>query len=919
VLANDGTTTGTPVVKWNPGYGAATMNDDGTFTYTKGSWATAPGGQDEFFYELDGQIVKVSITIPEATTGGEEPVDPVNPEPTDPEISLDGPAQVTEGGAAIYTFIRSGSPTSALDVVVNVSGTAVPGQDYTAVSAMVSFAAGSTTATLTIQTTDDTPVEQAETLSVVVAQGTGYTVNGTAGSVTTQLLDNDVATPLPATNQTITAVTTEGMNFTGGAGNDTLVFPTIAAGQTQMLGGTSPVTNVISLGALIVGTIYAGKTISNIENLTFESIQGPAPRTLTINGDANDNILTVSRTTRKTDINGGDGSDTINYTGTGLDAQASVISGGTGNDTVKVSSAAIIDDRVSSGTSGDDTYDIGTGARQEIRFGTNNGNDTVKNYSLGEGTIHPDVLDFSAAGIDASTVTVSETGGNTVFRINGSSTVTVEGVTGLEFGKHWKALGTYAPPVVEPPPDEPTGEAGIDVSSLSLNVAEGGASDTMDVKLTRKPTHDVTVTLGSDGGLLFSVGGGAPSATPTLTFTPSNWNRPQTVTVTAIDDTDYQAVGGGTTIYFEPITSQDPLYADYFPPSGWATFTENDPEPSVAPPTAQATGADVWEDNPVVELQGNGYSAGDFGITAYEIVSQPVEGGTVTMTDDRTFRFEGDMEFLSSLNRGDVKPITFEYRVSDGEVWSAPAKMTFNVYGFTNGADETYQAFTHSTLGQTDFLALNGGDGNDTVVFNSITVTSGEDVSVALDKAFHWTEYQGKSIINTENITIKTTNGDTNRTMTVAGNDQANVLTIESTSHKLFVNGLGGDDTFHFNGTGIGVNSIITGGTGNDTVNANSGVVINDRAMDDKSGNDTYNFGTGVQHVQFYDQFGTDTVTNFQVGVDKLHFLDGVTAADVAMSRNGADTVFAVVQNDGTTDTVTVKNATLTSSDWMFT
>jgi hypothetical protein len=712
-------------------------------------------------------------------------------------------------------------------------------------------------------------------------------------------------------------VTTAGVNFTGGVGNDTLVFPTIAAGGAQMLGGAgNTVQNaVISLNAPIVGTIYAGKTITELENLVLNDVKGPTGRTLTVNGDGADNSITVNLTTRKTDINGGDGADTIVYSGTGLEAQASIISGGTGNDTIKVSTAAIINDLVPSGTSGDDTYDIGAGARQEIRFGANNGNDAVRNYTIGE-----DMLDFAAAGIDARLVKVSETGGNTVFTVDGSSTVTVEGATGLQFGLHWKALGTYTPPLAEPPlgGDEPTGEAGIDISNLSLNVTEGGASDSTELKLMRKPTDNVTVTLGSDGGVLFSVNGGTPSVTPTLTFTPTNWDKPQTVTVTAIDDADYQAAGAGTTLYFEPIISNDPLYADYFPPSGWATITDNEAEPDLAPPEAQAMSADVWEDDPVAELQGNGYSAGEFGIIEYQIVSQPVEGGTVIMTDDRTFRFEGDKEFLASLNRGDVKPITFEYSVSDGEVWSDPATMTFNVHGFTNGADETYQAFTRTTPSQTDFLALNGGDGNDTVVFNSITVTSGEDVSVALDKPFHWTEYAGKSIINTENITIKNTNGDATRSMTVSGNDQENVLTIENTSHKLFVNGFGGDDIFNFYGTGSGLNSIITGGTGNDTVNAYSGVVINDRVTSGLSGDDAYNLGPGVQHLRFYDQFGHDTITNFEAGVDKLHFMEGVTAADVTMTKIGADTLVAVLQNDGSTDTITVKGTTLAYADWMF-
>jgi hypothetical protein len=846
---------------------------------------------------------------------------PVEEEPEPvvlPEISISAAAaSVMEGDPATFTLTRAGSTTTALTVAYTLDGTATAGSDYAVPFGTVEFAAGSDTAIVTIQTTNDTAEEAAETVVLTLAPSANYTV--TQASASSTISANDVPVVVPPSNQTITATTTAGVNFTGGEGNDTLVFPTIAAGGVQMLGGAgNTVVNAeISLGKAIVGTIYNGKTISNIENLTLHDIKGPAGRTLTVNGDAKDNAITVNLTTKKTDINGGDGADNIKYSGTGQDAQASVISGGTGNDTITVGSAAIIDDRVATGTSGDDTYDFGTGlGKQELRFGANNGNDIVKNYGVGDGTVLPDVLNFAAAGIQASNVIVTEASGNTVFTIDGTSTVTVEGVTGLQFGTSWTALGTYTPPSEEPPPgeDEPTGEPGINVSKFSLNLSEDGATDTTEVSLNSRPTSDVTITLGSDGGVLFSVNGAIPTVTPTLNFTPDNWNQPQTVTVTAVDDADYEP-GAGTMIYFEPISTQDPLYKDVFPPSGWATIADNDAAPDVAPPEAQAMSADVWEDNPVVELQGNGYSASENGVVEYMIVSQPVEGGAVTMIDDRTFRFEGDTEFLSSLNRGETKAVTFEYAVSDGEVWSGPETMTFNVHGFTNGADEAYQAFTRSTPSQTDFLDLNGGDGNDTVVFNSITVTSGEDVSVGLDQAFHWTEYAGKSIINTENITIKNTAGDTNRTMTVSGNDQANVITIENTNHKLFINGLGGDDMFNFTGSASGEKSIITGGSGSDTVNANSGLFIDDRGNGTGiSGDDLYNFGAGAQEVSFFGSNGKDTITGFTKGDagDKLRFLAG--AQDVEAAEVGTDTVFTT-----STGMVTVQGVTglIQGIDWM--
>ncbi len=62
----------------------------------------------------------------------------------------------------------------------------------------------------------------------------------------------------------------------------------------------------------------------------------------------------------------------------------------------------------------------------------------------------------------------------------------------------------------------------------STVVTEGGEVDSYTVELSVAPTANVTVTIIPDGQVTASAG--------TLTFTPSNWNLPQTVTLTAVDD-----------------------------------------------------------------------------------------------------------------------------------------------------------------------------------------------------------------------------------------------------------------------------------------------------------------------------------------------------------------------------------------------
>jgi subtilisin family serine protease/Ca2+-binding RTX toxin-like protein len=89
-----------------------------------------------------------------------------------------------------YTLTRTGLTTSSLTVNVALSGTATNGTDYTTIPTTVTFAAGSSTALVNLNVIDDTLVEGAETATLTVTSGTGYTV-GTSASATVNIADND--------------------------------------------------------------------------------------------------------------------------------------------------------------------------------------------------------------------------------------------------------------------------------------------------------------------------------------------------------------------------------------------------------------------------------------------------------------------------------------------------------------------------------------------------------------------------------------------------------------------------------------------------------------------------------------------------------------------------------------------------------
>ena len=101
-----------------------------------------------------------------------------------------------------YTLTRTGPTTSSLTVNVALSGTATNGTDYTTIPTTVTFAAGSSTAVVNLNVIDDTLVEGAETATLTVTSGTGYTV-GTSASAIVNIADNDLPIIDLSANQTV--------------------------------------------------------------------------------------------------------------------------------------------------------------------------------------------------------------------------------------------------------------------------------------------------------------------------------------------------------------------------------------------------------------------------------------------------------------------------------------------------------------------------------------------------------------------------------------------------------------------------------------------------------------------------------------------------------------------------------------------
>ncbi len=181
-----------------------------TFTYTPSAGFT---GTDTFSYVISdgfGGLTNATLAINVQAK---------------PRVSLAvSPASVAENGTAnlIYTFSRTGDSTNPLTVNYAIGGTATNGSDYGLIGSSVTFAAGSSTATLSVDPTGDSVVEADESVSLTLLANAAYTV-GTAGAVTGTITNDDAGQVINGTRNRETLTGTDGDDvITGRQGADTI-------------------------------------------------------------------------------------------------------------------------------------------------------------------------------------------------------------------------------------------------------------------------------------------------------------------------------------------------------------------------------------------------------------------------------------------------------------------------------------------------------------------------------------------------------------------------------------------------------------------------------------------------------------------------------------------------------------------------
>ena len=400
------------------------------------------------------------------------------------------PSSVDEGAGATELTITGTLDGASLhdDVAVSLSvggGTAAQA-DYSAGTTSLTITAGQTTGTakLTLTPVDD---DLAEVNTTVTVQGTTTSVL-TVTSATVTITDDD--TRGVAVSETALTVAE------GSTATYTLTLesePTAPVTVTTSVDGDSDVT--------VTPT-----------SVTFTSANWSTSQTMTVSGgddtDAEDDSATVEHT-----VSGGDYGDN----GVTADSVSVTITDDETASTEVDLSVTPVSIMESAGTTtlrvtGQLNASTFTGST-EVSLSVSTGTATVADFAAGTATLTITAGQSNAAATltltpvnddvdeDAETVSIGGTASRSL--IVNTATVTIT--------------------------DDDT--RGVTISETALTFDEGSSAD-YTVVLDSQPTSDVSIAITAEGDADISV-------SPTnLTFTPSNWNSAQTVTVNGAEDDD---------------------------------------------------------------------------------------------------------------------------------------------------------------------------------------------------------------------------------------------------------------------------------------------------------------------------------------------------------------------------------------------
>ena len=164
--------------------------------------------------------------------------------------------------------------------------------------------------------------------------------------------------------------------------------------------------------------------------------------------------------------------------------------------------------------------------------------------------------------------------------------------------KHTLAGGIYdnldVPPLIVTIEDADTAGVTITESGTELGgatkLSEPDGTDGYDVELNSQPAANVMISVQAKAGVTINKSGETAAASQELTFTSSNWNTAQTITVAAVDDDIDQPHGTRSAMIFHTASSDDDEYDGVSVRDVEAIIQDDDPtEVTLSTPDSTAT------------------------------------------------------------------------------------------------------------------------------------------------------------------------------------------------------------------------------------------------------------------------------------------------------------------------------------------
>ena len=623
-----------------------------------------------------------------------------------PMISIAGGSPATEGaGTLTYTLTADKPPVT--DLTIDLTIMDVPGSDFIAAEGdqNVTFPAGTTALNYEIPITDDEVDEASGEVTVTINDGTGYTAGTDTATIT--VLDDDRTTVTLAENpagdldegarKQITLTVNRPL---GGRGFIESLFVRLMFGGTATLGTDYTLSGI---SATHVGYSRLDRPGISIE-FTGPSSE-PAATTATL-------ILTTT-------------ADGVSDSGEDITIAVSSVSNAAGLDggvgVIGTSTIAfdIIEQPALSLNPSTLTIDEGDTATYTVSLVTQPNAPvaiTVSGQAGTDLTLSDDTLNFTTQNWNQPQ-TITVTAGSDDDAQSDDPIALLHTATG---GDYATVTGEVTVTITE---DD---TAGITVQPTTLAVDEDGTNN-YTVVLTSAPAGEVIITV--DSGTVATVNNDM------LTFTQSNWNQAQTVTVTGMDDAVHNAGDARSGTITHAISQGDS--GDY------RTDRELD--------LVQLTVADNDDPTLSVQVVGDHTSIEEGGARMIQITVSPDTGETFTLVDVRPLlRISDGYELMLDQTDTSLDPtLQFEVSVTDNDQDGADGMLTIDVSsvtGYAAGSPAMVQ-LTVNDNDQADILitgtgsvtrvAENGGTDSYRVVLTSqptasVTVTAAPGTGITM-------------------------------------------------------------------------------------------------------------------------------------------------------------------------------------------